>query len=571
MVAGHEKELIIKILKKAISELGVKLKDEEISKVIEIPPNNELGDFAFPCFSLASKLKEAPHEIALEIREKISLIPEEFEDVEVLGPYINFFLNKKNLAENVLSKILSQKENYGKPEIKEKKKIMVEFSQPNTHKAFHVGHIRGTSLGESISRILEFCGNKIFRANYSGDTGAHVAKWLWCYTKFHSKEKLRDDEKWIASIYVDAVKRLKANEKLQEQIDAMNWALESKKNKKLNALWKKTRKLSIDSWKNIYKDLDVNFNLDFYESDMEKRAREISHELKDKKIAVKSDDAIIMNLKKFNLGVWILLRKDGTPLYSAKDLALAELKLKKYKADKYLVLVADEQRLHFEQLCKTLDLMKLAKRETYDFLTFGLVRLPTGKMSSRTGENILYSDFIKEISDFAKSEIKKRGFKTSKTELEKRALKISIASIKYSMLKQSPRKNIIFSKEEALNFEGDSGAYLLYSYARGKSILRKVKNPKKAYSLVNLEEQEKNLIKTLSQFPEIVSNAEKNLSPALIANYSYKLSQNFNEFYHSCPVINSEKESFRIDLVKSFLIVLETALNLLGIGVVEKM
>ena len=183
----------------------------------------------------------------------------------------------------------------------------------------------------------------------------------------------------------------------------------------------------------------------------------------------------------------------------------------------------------------------------------------------------MYSDFIKEISDFAKSEIKKRGFKTSKTELEKRALKISIASIKYSMLKQSPRKNIIFSKEEALNFEGDSGAYLLYSYARGKSILRKVKNPKKAYSLVNLEEQEKNLIKTLSQFPEIVSNAEKNLSPALIANYSYKLSQNFNEFYHSCPVINSEKESFRIDLVKSFLIVLETALNLLGIGVVEKM
>ena len=215
--------------------------------------------------------------------------------------------------------------------------------------------------------------------------------------------------------------------------------------------------------------------------------------------------------------------------------------------------------------------MKLAKRETYDFLTFGLVRLPAGKMSSRTGDNILYSDFMKEITDFAKSEIKNRDSKISKSELEKRALKISIASIKYSMLKQSPRKNITFSKEDALNFEGDSGAYLLYSYARGKSILKKLKNPKKSYSLGNLEEQEINLVKTLSQFPEIVSSANKNLNPALIANYSCKLSQNFNEFYHSCPVINSEKESFRIDLVKSFLIVMENSLNLLGIGVVERM
>ena len=569
----NEKEHIAKVLKKAISKLGLKFSDEEILKLIEIPPNNELGDFAFPCFFLASKLKEAPHEIALEIREKIGddFSSEEFEDVEIMDSYVNFFINKKNLAFDTIKKILSEKENYGKPEIKEKKKVLIEFSQPNTHKAFHVGHIRGTSLGESISRILEFCGNKVFRANYSGDTGAHVAKWLWCYTKFHSREKLKGDEKWIASIYVDAVKRLKDNEKLQEQVDAINWALESGKNAKLNTLWKKTRKLSINSWENIYKQLDVNFDADFFESEMEKRAREISHELREKKIAVKSDDAIIMNLKKFNLGVWILLRKDGTPLYSAKDLALAELKMKKYKSDKYLVLVADEQRLHFEQLVKTLELMKLAKRETYDFLTFGLVRLPTGKMSSRTGENIIYSDFIKEMTDFAKSEIKRREKGISKSELEKRALKISIASIKYSMLKQNSNKNMVFSKKDALNFEGDSGAYLLYSYARGKSILKKIKNQKKEYFLGDLEEQEKNLIKTLSQFPEIVSNAKKNLNPSQIANYSCKLSQNFNEFYHSCPVINSEKESFRIDLVKSFLIVIENSLTLLGIPLIERM
>jgi len=206
---------------------------------------------------------------------------------------------------------------------------MVEFSQANTHKAFHVGHVRGTSLGESISRIIEFSGSKIIRANYQGDTGMHVAKWIWCYTKYHPKEKIISDEKWIASIYVDAVKRLAENPELQIEVDKINENLYKKDNKKLNELWSRTRKLSLNSFEKIYKELNTRFDFYFFESRVEKRGKEIANELVRKKLAKISEGATIIELEKYGLGVWVLLRKDGTILYSSKDLALAEQKFNK--------------------------------------------------------------------------------------------------------------------------------------------------------------------------------------------------------------------------------------------------
>ena len=186
------KHLIAKIIKKILDEKKVHLTKEEISKLIEIPPSSEMGDYSFPCFSLASKLRQNPNQIAIEIKNKMP--PKEFEEIKIIGAYVNFFVDKNKLSKEIISEILKKKKNFGKPIKKENKKIVIEFSQPNTHKAFHVGHIRGTSLGESISRILEFSGNKVLRANYEGDTGMHVAKWLWGYQKYHSKEKLRKDE-----------------------------------------------------------------------------------------------------------------------------------------------------------------------------------------------------------------------------------------------------------------------------------------------------------------------------------------------------------------------------------------
>ena len=552
------KEVIINLLKKE-----TKLKKTEIEKLIEIPPSIEMGDFAFPCFSLSKQFKKNPQRIAEELKSKINL-PKQIKKIQVNGAYLNFFVDRKIFAKDLINQILKEKNDFGKKKFNLKR--MIEFSQPNTHKAFHVGHIRGTSLGESLSRISEFFGEKVTRANYSGDTGMHIAKWIWCYKKYHSKEKLKEDESWIASVYVDAIKRLSANEKFQKEVDIINKKIEDKSDKKINELWKKTRQLSVDSWKKIYNELNTHFDIHYFESEVENRGKEITKELVKKGIAKVSDGATIIDFGK--LGVLVFLRKDGTVLYAGKDLALAEEKIKK-KLDKYVYVVADEQNLYLQQIFKTLELMKFESKK-FHHVSYGMVKLPEGKMSSRTGDNILYSDFLKEVVDFTKKRIKEKTIKINKTELNKRALIVSIAAIKYSMLKQGANKDIVFKKQDALNFEGDTGPYLLYSYARANSILKKVKSNKKL-SIKNLEQSEIKLTIKLSQFPDIALNAYHSFNPALIANYSYQLAQIFNEFYHACPVLNSEQESFRLALVKSFKQVLGNSLNLLGIETLDKM
>jgi arginyl-tRNA synthetase len=567
------KKIIAKLLKEALSKEAIKIDEEKIISLLEAPPSPDMGDYAFPVFFLAPQLKMPPKDIALKVRQNIPSHPPEIESIETIGGYINFYVNRVALAENLVKKILKENKNYGSFELEKLEKVMVEFSQPNTHKAFHVGHIRGTSLGESLARIFEFAGNQVVRANYSGDTGMHIAKWIWCYQKHHKKSKLKNDESWIASIYVDAVKRLAKDKKgnLKAEVEEINRKLEEKTDKKLNSLWEKTRQLSIDSWKKIYQELNTRFDVHFFESEMESYGKEIVIKLLKSKIAKNSEGAVIMDLNDYNLGVWVLLRKDGTVLYSAKDLALAEIKFKELKIDKSIYITASEQDLHFRQLFKTLELMNFKPLYKMLHVSYSLVRLPHGKMSSRTGDNILYSDFMDEMKKYAKKEIKKRFPKIPKKELDERALKISVAAIKYSMLRQGANRVIVFNKKEALNFDGDSGPYILYSYARATSILKKSKTKERNISVRELEPKEIELVKKLSEFPAIVLNAYKNLSPSLIANYSYQLAQIFNEFYHSCPVINQPNEAFRLTLVESFRIVLKNALWLLGIDVLEEM
>ena len=328
------KEAVVKLLKEALTKNKINLKEEEIEKFIEVPPSSEMGDYAFPCFFLAKIFKQEPSQIALEIREKITTIPDGFEDIQTSGPYINFILDRKAITISLLQEISSKKENFGKSDLGKSKKTMIEFSQPNTHKAFHVGHIRGTSLGESLSRISEFNSEKVVRANYSGDTGMHIAKWIWCYKKYHSREKLKNNESWIASIYINAVKRLAKNKNLQAQVDEINRKIGTHEDKKINELWKKTRKMSIDSWKKIYKELNTKFDVNFFESELESDGLNIVDELLAKKIAEVSEGAVIINLNKYGLGVWVLLRKDKTVLYSTKDIALAKRKFEEFKIDK---------------------------------------------------------------------------------------------------------------------------------------------------------------------------------------------------------------------------------------------
>ncbi|MCH7568910.1 MAG: arginine--tRNA ligase [Nanoarchaeota archaeon] len=556
--------------KRVVKSLSfLKVDGKELENLIETPKDQSFGDYAFPTFVLAKRLKKNPNEIAKDIAGKIKL-DKNFEKVEAVGPYVNFFVNKIKLTSEVINRVSKEGNKYGSGK-HGKDKVMIEFSQANTHKAFHVGHIRGTSLGESLSRIFEFCGNKVIRANYQGDTGMHVAKWIWCYNKYHKKEKLRKDEAWIAKIYVEAIKKLIKNSEFQEEVDEINRKLESKKDKSLNYLWKETRKLSLDSLERIYHELNTGFDVHLFESEVEERGKEIMAGLVKKKIAEISDNATIVNLEKYGLGILVFLRKDGTVLYAGKDIALAEKKFNKFKIDKSIYVVGDDQKLYFNQIFKTLELMKFKHSGKNIYVPFNLVRLPTGKMSSRTGENILYSDFKKEVVDYAVKEIEKR-YKLESIELYDRSLAIAIASIKYSMLKQDPDKVIIFDKKKALRFEGNTGPYLLYSYARALSILGKASYKKqKKFKIKEVNEYEKRLVSLLAQFPEVVRHSYINLTPSLVANYAYQLAQRFSEFYHNCPVIGSEQEQFRLKLVDSFSQVIKNALWLLGIPVIPEM
>jgi len=541
---------------------------ETISNLIEIPKDSSHGDYSFPCFVLARSLKKNPVLIAKDIAHKIK--SKEFEKVVAVGPYVNFFLDTKKTASEVLKRISKEKNNYGKNAYGKGKKFMIEFSQPNTHKAFHVGHIRGTSLGESIARIKEFSGYKIIRANYSGDTGMHIAKWLWAYSNFHKGEEIKNDESWFAKIYVEAIQKLENNEKGESEAIEINKKLDERKDSKLLNLWKSTRSKSISAWKPIYKDLDVNFDEHFFESHVEEKGKKVALELVKKGIAEISDGATIVNLKDKNLGVWVLLRRDGTVLYSAKDLALAQEKFSKYKIDESLVITSVEQNLHFQQLKKTLELMNFENWSKYDHIGYESVRLPEGKMSSRTGNNILYADFKEELIGAAKEEISKRT-QLSEKDLNERALAIGIAAVKYSMLKQDINKVIIFDKDEAIRFEGDTGPYLLYSYARANSIIKKAENSNKTFKILSIESHERALINELSKFPEIVSECSNTFSASGIAHYAYNLAQTFNEFYHACPVIGSKEEGFRVELVRAFIQVMGNSLKLLGIPVIKEM
>jgi arginyl-tRNA synthetase len=561
------KELVIKILKKALKEKNIRLKGEEIEKSLETPPSPDMGDYAFPCFFLAKKLKQEPSQIALEIREKIGNPPVmDFEDIQTAGPYINFFLNRKNLARKVVWEVLTQKKNFGKTDVGNRKKIVIEFSSPNIGKPFGIGHLRSTIIGNSIANICEFEGFKTTRINYLGDWGTQFGKLILGYEKFGSEKKLHANPiKHLLEIYV------KINKKIYEEKSREWFKKLENKDKEAVILWRVFKELSLNDFEKIYKILGVKFDKYSGESECIKETEKIVKELKEKNLLKKSKGALIVDLKKYNLGICIIQKSDGTTIYAVRDIATAIKRYKKYKFKKMIYEVGQEQKLYFKQIFKVLELMGYDWAKNCIHAEHGLyLDKNRKKFATRKGKTIFMKNIIDETASLAKKEIKKRFPKISKKELEKRALKIAIAAIFYGDLKNNRSNNMIFDIKRFVSFEGDTGPYIQYSYARASSILKKITNKNK-FKIFELKPKEINLVKKLSQFPEVVLNSYKNLNPAIIANYCYQLAQIFNEFYHTCPVIGSEQESFRLALVESFRQVLRNSLKLLGIETIEEM
>jgi len=561
------KKEIVKLLKKSLKEIKVNLNDEQIERLIEIPPSPEMGDYAFPCFFLAEKLKMSPHEIALEVRENIGDFPEtEFDDIQTDGPYVNFFVNRKGFARQVVWDVITQKKNFGKSEIGNKKKVIVEFSSPNIAKPFGIGHLRSTIIGNSLANILEFTGHKVIRMNYLGDWGTQFGKLLACYQKVgREKYLLKDPINYLLKIYV------KANDKKYEE-SAKEWFKRMEEgDRKALLLWKLFKGFTMEDFKKMYKLLRIKFDAYEAESNYNKKAKELLEELKEKKIVKKSKGAYIIDLEKEGIGTAVIEKSDGTTLYATRDLAAAIDRQKKYKFDRMIYEVGQEQKHYFKQLFKILDMMGYKWANNCIHVDHGLYLDKKGKkFSTRKGSVIFLKDVINETVSLAKDEIKKRDGKISKKALEERAIKTAIAAIFYGDLKNNRSNNIVFNLKKFVSFEGDTGPYILYSYARASSIIKKTA-VKEKFKMYDLDDKELELAKKLSQFPKIVLNAQQNLNPSLIANYSYQLAQSFNEFYHACRVIGTEQETFRLALVQSFRQVLKNSMNLLGIEVLEKM
>lgn len=543
----------------------------KIYESLETPPDSNMGDIAFPCFILSKKMRKSPPDVAIKLSGDIKPSGR-IKKIEAKGPYLNLFVDWDPVAREAISMILEEKEKYGKSR-KGKEKIMTEFCHANTHKAFHIGHIRTLELGESISRILEHAGYGVIRTNYQGDIGPHVARCLWGILNLSNGERPKEKGRWLGEIYAKASKKIKGDDDLKKKVDEINRKL-YQGDKKIRDLWKKTRRWSLDYFDEIYGQFGVKFDRLYFESETEKPGTRIAKSLLKRKIATESEGAVVVDLKKYGLGVTVLITSQGTPLYHAKDLGLAELKMKEFSFDKSVHVVGSEQQLYFQQLFKMFDLMKSPMYGKSYHLSYELVALAEGKMSSREGKVILYEDLLKELRKHAFEETKKRNRKFGDKKIEKISDTIALAALKYNIVKVSPGKRIMFDWKDALDFEGNAAPYLLYTYARAKSIIRKSGKGAKGYDITKLKHPlEMEIIKKLAEFPSVIRKSARDFRPHYMSGYVYELSTKFNEFYNIMPVIRAPAgmREARLALVESVAIVIKNSLSLLCIDVLERM
>lgn len=560
------------MIKKSLDKINVELDDDAILSLIEKPKNYSNGDYAFPCFALAKILKMPPHEIAIEVRKNLGTAPSEFSSVETEGAYLNFFLNRKNLAFELIKKIKREKSRFGKNDVGKTERTMIEFPSPNTNKPLHLGHLRNMAVGESLSRISEFCSEKIVRANLNNDRGVHICKSMLAYEKWGKNKKPSKEKKsdhLVGDFYVMYSKKQKEKSELENEAHALLGKWEAG-DKKTIELWKKMNKWALDGFEKTYKKFGIKHDKEYFESLIYKKGKEIISDGAERGIFERNDDGSVkFDLKSEGLGEKYLLRADGTSIYITQDIYLAYLKQKQFDLTKSYYVVGNEQEYHFDVLFRILKKLGIPTM-TLKHVSYGMVNLPEGKMKSREGTVVDADDLIAKVEDLVGKEITKRE-KVSAGVLKKRSEVIALSAIKYFLLKNDIKKNMMFNPKESISFEGNTGPYLLYSYARANSILRKAKEIPAIELPQNLDEKETELILKINEFPNEVFNAYRNLNPAVVANYAYTLAQMFNEFYSAFPVLKSDNEVFRVNLVEVFRQTLKNALGLLGIDVLEKM
>ncbi|MGB9674061.1 MAG: arginine--tRNA ligase [Anaerolineales bacterium] len=530
-----------------------------------------------------SPVSELAQTIASQVRDQIG-VPSGFKRVEAIRGYLNLFYDPFEFSRRVIDTVLEQGEHFGWGQ-KTGKRILVEFSQPNTHKAFHVGHLRNVVLGDALCNILEAAGNEVIRANYINDTGLHVIKWLWNYQKFHAGEEPGEDKtRWMGDLYAEANKRIEENPQLEDEVRAL-YARWDQRDPDIMALWEKTRQWSLEGFDQIYAILGVRFDHIFYDHELEKPGQELVEELIRKGIAIderpqgpviiRIDD--LLGLKKETYRVLVVLRSDGTSLYATKDLPLAIKKFELFNPDLSVYVIDVRQSLYLQQIYKTLALMghpDWAER-CYHF-SYEIVNLPGNvTIASREGTIVLLEDLIREARRRALEVVKEKNPSLTDQEMKEVARIVALGAIKYPMLARDNTKVVTFDWQSALDFNGQAAPYIQYAHVRANSILRKLGNsiPETSDFHYELHPTEIQLIELIARIPTEIQRAAQEMKPLHLTNLAYELARAFNDFYAECPVLKAEESvrAERVRLVAAARQAIANVLSLLGILAPEVM
>ncbi|HBI34345.1 MAG TPA: arginine--tRNA ligase [Candidatus Moranbacteria bacterium] len=544
--------------------------------LVEYPKSEQFGDYTTNvAMILAKKVGKNPMEIAEIINLQLTTYNlQQFEKIEVAQPgYINFYLSKKYLQE-IVEKINTEKEKFGNSD-KKNEKVLVEFSQPNTHKEFHIGHLRNVFIGDALVKTIKKSGSEVVAANYIGDTGTHIAKCLWGIVKFHNGEdldKISNKAEFLGKVYSEAAQAIENNPEFEEEFKNVQKEFENG-DQELVQLWSKTKKWSLDEFQKIYEKLGVSFDVYFWESEEELKGKEMLKELMGVSCIKESQGAIVADLEKYDLGVLVLVRKDGSALYGLKDIPLAVKKFKEFSIDRSIVVVDLRQSLYFKQIFKILECMgfhKDMKHVGYEFVSLK----GSETMSSRKGNIIPATYLIDET-------VKRVKEKFPNTDV---AEEIGIGALKFYMLKYSSQSKIEYDIEESVRLDGATGPYVQYAHARICNILEKAKGikglmgEKGKMGNVDLQllihEKEVSLIKELNKFPELVAVVAEDYEVHKFAHYAIKLADKFHSFYDACKVIDEGNEELtiaRLSLINAVRIVLAETLDLIGVDAPEKM
>ncbi len=542
---------------------------DTLASFIEIPPKTDMGDYALPCFKLSKVLRSSPIKIAEDLASSF-VCDGVISECTALNGYLNFKVNRTALANTLLSEIISEGDNYGSSDLGNGKTICIDYSSVNIAKPFHIGHLSTTVIGSALCKIFRFLGYKVVGINHLGDYGTQFGKLIVAYKTWSSKEAvLKDRLKELTRIYVKFHEEAKKDPSLDDEARRYFKLIEDGDTES-NELFEFFKQITLEEVGKIYKLLNVSFDSYAGESFYNDKMSPIIDELNEKGLIKVSDGASIVDLEEYGMPPCLILKSDGSSLYATRDIAAATYRKNTYDFDKCLYVVAYQQNLHFKQFFKVIELMGKEWAKDLVHVAYGMVSLESGAMSTREGNVVLLEDVISKTIEKARNIIEEKN--PNIPDKEKTARAVGTGAVIFGALCNNKIKDIVFSYDKVLSFEGETCPYVQYTVARCNSVLNKGGEPTE-FDCSNLNNDEYEVVSLLGKFKEIIISAGEKYEPSLITRYAIDVASVFNKFYIGNKIIteDKEKQALRLAITKAVKITLTNALTLLGIETVEQM